>query len=132
MCPPLDVLPSEPPGRSTSWGRCAEDLAASYLRLRGFRILARNYRDGPRELDLVCAWSGALVVVEVRCRARVDRGRPEETVPAWKKRHLLRAGRRFWLDRGRDVGRLRFDLIAIELTASGLSLRHFPEFMNPG
>ena len=32
--------------------RLAEDLAACYLRLRGFRILERNVRDGPREIDL--------------------------------------------------------------------------------
>jgi putative endonuclease len=135
VCPPLDISgavdPSNPHDR-TACGRLAEDLVASFLRIRGFRILERNWRDGPRETDLIAHRGEWLVVVEVRLRSRTDRGLPEETIHPAKRRDLLRAGRSYWLRRGRELGRLRFDLIALHLTPEGLILRHYPHFLNPG
>lgn len=112
-------------------GRWAESLAACYLSLSGFRVLARNYRDGPRELDLLAAEGNWAVVVEVRFRSSVDRGRPDETVDHRKRTQLLRAGRAWWLRGGREFGRLRFDLVTLELVPRGLRLRHFPHFLIP-
>ena len=126
MCFPLDV---RAPGFSQ--GRRAEDLAAAYLLLPGLELLERNFRDGPRENDLIARQGAWRVVVEVRFRGRIDRGRPEESVDAGKRRHLLRAGRNYWLRHGRAVGRLRFDLIALHLTRDGLTLRHYPHFLIP-
>lgn len=112
-------------------GRLAEELAAAFLALSGFRLLGRNVRDGPREIDLVATIDGWAVVVEVRYRSMIDRGRPEESVGRRKQTHLLRAGRSWWLREGRAHGPLRFDLLAIEREPRGLILRHYPHFMNP-
>lgn len=111
-------------------GSHAEDLAASYLQLRGYSILIRNYRDGPREIDLVASFDRWLVVVEVRYRSRSDWGSPEETVRFRKRRNLRRAGQALWLEHAKNRP-LRFDLIAIEQTRGGLNLRHHPHFMSP-
>jgi len=112
-------------------GRQAEQLAARYLELRGYRILANNARAGPREIDLVAQRPGVVAIVEVRFRAREDFGAAEETVRARKRRDLLRAGRAWWLCHGRGLGRLRFDLIALRLTSRGLRLRHYVGFLSP-
>jgi len=130
MCPSPDAL-FPPPHSAVAAGRLAEELAASFLRLRGYRILERNLRDGPREIDLVAQRGAWLVVVEVRFRGRLDHGLPEESVGQRKQRHLLRAGRSYWLRRGRALGRLRYDLIAISLGEEGLVLRHHPHFLIP-
>ena len=114
-----------------SIGRHAESLAAAFLELRGYRILERNVRDGPRELDLVAEEAGWVVVVEVRFRQGTARGLPEETVGFHKRTNLLRAGRARWLERWRGLGRLRFDLISLHFTLDGLCLRHHRHFMNP-
>jgi putative endonuclease len=112
-------------------GRAAEDLAAAFLRLRGFRILARNLRDGPREIDLVGEEAGWVVVVEVRYRADADRGSAEESV-GWRKRtHLLRAGRSYWLREGHRHGRLRFDLVTLHAGPGALTVRHHRHFLLP-
>lgn len=123
---PSSVAPS-----TVTTGRWAESLAACYLSLRGFRVLARNYRDGPRELDLLAVERNWSVVVEVRFRSSVERGRPEETVHPRKRRQLLRAGRAWWLRDGREFGPLRFDLVSLELQPRGLKLRHYPHFLIP-
>ncbi len=97
-------------------GRNAEDLAAAHLAAEGFRILWRNVRLGPLELDLVAKRDDLVVIVEVRKRGESSFDGPLASV-TWKKRRLLlRAARGLW--RGRlkkmdDVQRVRIDIIAI-------------------
>lgn len=60
-------------GRSSlSTGEAGERRAEAFLRARGYRVLARNWRN-PRdrrdELDLVCRDGDILVFVEVKTRA---------------------------------------------------------------
>jgi putative endonuclease len=124
--------PAEPPHTTVASGHLAEDVAAAYLQLRGYRILERNMRDGPREMDLVAEKDGWVIVVEVRFRAGVFRGYPEETVHAGKRQHLLRAGRSCWLKHWRGRGLLRFDLVSIYLTQEGMTLKHYQHFIMPG
>jgi putative endonuclease len=112
-------------------GRAAEDLAAAFLRLRGFRILARNVREGPREIDLIAEEAGWVVVVEVRYRADTNRGLAEESVGSRKRTHLLRAGRSYWLREGHRHGRLRFDLVTLQAGPDGLAVRHHRHFLLP-
>lgn len=116
---------------TVSQGRLGETIAAAYLELAGYRVLARNQRDGPREIDLVATAPGFWVVVEVRLRRSTAHGRAEETIAGHKRRDLLRAGRSLWLRDGREHGRLRFDLVTLEPRPGGLALRHFPNFLSP-
>lgn len=112
-------------------GDAAEASVAEHLESLGWRVLGRHVRVGRDELDLVAVDPGpprALVVVEVRWRARRDFGLPEETVDGRKRAKIHRAG--FAL---RESGRLpdggelpqlpmRFDLIVVE---PGGRLRHY-------
>jgi len=50
-------------------GRRAESLAAWWLRLKGYRILARRVRTRAGEVDLVAGRGRCLVFVEVKYRA---------------------------------------------------------------
>lgn len=138
MCPPFDDPQRdgsnpdrEPIPERQRRGRMAEELAAYYLALRGYKILARNVREGPREIDLIAQTPGWLVLVEVRYRGGEDRGRPEESVGFRKRRDWMRAGMRWWFTHGRQYGSPRFDLVAVALSPGGLSLRHHPNFLLP-
>lgn len=131
MCPAADI-PGRPPSARTRIGRTAEDLAAAYLSLRGFDILARNLRLGPLEIDLVASAGEWIVLVEVRYRGRTDRGLPEETIHPGKRRRLLRAGEAYWMRNRPERCRLRFDLVSLSATAEGMRLRHYPHFLVPG
>ena len=111
-------------------GDGAEAAIAAHLAALGWSILGRQIRVGRAELDLLAIDPGpppALVVVEVRWRARRDFGLAEETIDGRKRARLHRAG--FVLrERGElaDGTRLpalplRFDLIVLEPAAR---LRH--------
>ena len=111
-------------------GDTAEALVASGLIDAGWTVLARNVHVGRYELDLVATDPGppaALVIIEVRWRARRDFGLPEETVDHRKRVRIRSAAYRL-LDRGTfpdgsPIPRLplRFDLVVVE---PGDRLRH--------
>jgi putative endonuclease len=111
-------------------GDAAETLVASRLVAAGWTVVARNVHVGRHEIDLVAIDPGpptALVVIEVRWRARRDFGLPEETVDH-RKRARVRAAAFGLLDRGSlPDGEpiphlpLRFDLVVVE---PGERLRH--------
>lgn len=97
-------------------GRSGEDLAAELLRAEGFRILWRNARIGPLEVDLVAKRDDLVVIVEVRTRGASAFERPLASIGWNKRRMLLRAARGLWrgrLKRMVDVQRVRIDVIAI-------------------
>lgn len=53
-------------------GLSAETKAAWLLRLKGWRILRRRYREGPGEVDLIARRGRTLAFVEVKARAGFD------------------------------------------------------------
>jgi putative endonuclease len=55
--------------RAQRFGRRAEWLATWYLRLKGFRLVARDVRLPGGEIDLVLRRGRLLVLVEIKARA---------------------------------------------------------------
>ncbi len=98
-------------------GRLGEDLAHRYLRRRGCRVVARNYRPpaGGGEIDLVARHNGKLVFVEVKARSRTDFGTPDRAVDAEKQRRVQRAARDYARRAGVDWEQTRFDIVSIVL-----------------
>lgn len=58
---------------SETGGFGAELLASWYLRLKGYRVLARRYATPLGEIDLIVAQGTTLVFVEVKKRATIER-----------------------------------------------------------
>lgn len=75
-------------------GRRGEQVAAGYLRQRGYRLLDQNWRstDGevPGELDLVLRYRGTLVICEVKARTGGRLAHPAEAVTPEKAARLRR------------------------------------------
>lgn len=57
---------------SGACGNSAERIAAWLLRLKGYRILARRFRAGAGEIDLIAARGDVVAFVEVKARRRMD------------------------------------------------------------
>lgn len=87
-------MPPAPPPEPWQLGICAEDLVARFLTQQGWEVLARRWRGGGGELDLVVRLEGRLRVVEVKLRQPED---PVglECVDARKLAHLERAAEAF-------------------------------------
>lgn len=94
-------------------GMLGERLAARHLRKLGYRILARNYRFGRREIDLIVARDDFVAFVEVKARAGTGYGHPLEAITAQKRREIERVARA-WLERhGRPGTHCRFDAVGV-------------------
>jgi len=52
-------------------GKKGEDLAADYLRKKGYRILKRNWRSGRNEVDIIADNNEYIVFVEVKTRSGI-------------------------------------------------------------
>ena len=57
-------------------GRWGEELAAAELTRRGWIVLARNYRLGHREIDLIARRGAVVAFVEVKTRAGAGSATP--------------------------------------------------------
>ena len=94
-------------------GKHGEEVAARYLRRRGYRILARGERNGPGELDLVALDRQTIVFVEVKTRRSPLAGQPDEAVDLAKQRRLTRLAVTFLKRRGLLESSARFDVVAV-------------------
>ena len=113
-----------PSGRQPSADRAAvgsraEDLAATLLEARGYRIVERNWRRPEGELDLVAEDRGVLVFVEVRSRTGEERGHPLETVNARKRARVARAARLYLAIAQPAATDFRFDVVGITFARDG-------------
>ena len=115
-----------------AFGRRAEGLAAEYLRLKGYRILARNWRTRFGEIDLVAQKGETLVFVEVKARRGRKKGLPEEAITEAKKARLLTLARAYLSSYQGRARRVRFDVIALDLAGGKPSLRHLKGVIEDG
>ena len=76
-------------------GRRGEEEASSYLARLGHRILARNWRNGHLELDIITLLGNELHIVEVKSRVAPVMAEPEQNVRRDKQRRMVAAANAF-------------------------------------
>ncbi|WP_340116409.1 YraN family protein [Pelagibius sp. 7325] len=98
--------------RAYTRGRRAERLAAWWLRLTGYRILAQDFRSPVGEIDLVARRGGILAIVEVKHRSRLDSA--GEAVTPRQQRRIRRAAE-LYIQRHPELAGLqpRFDALLL-------------------
>ncbi|WP_370153603.1 YraN family protein [Ferrovibrio sp.] len=109
-------------------GRRGERLAALWLQLKGYRILARNWRHPLGEIDILARRGRVLAVIEVKWRA--GREAAAGSIGAQQRRRIARAAAVF-LSRQPDAASLslRFDAM---LLAPGRWPHHVTDAWRPG
>lgn len=71
------------------FGNFGEDLATSFLKKKGYRIIERNFRvHRLGEIDIVAEYKGKIIFAEVRAKSGRSFCSPEESVGPIKKRKL--------------------------------------------
>lgn len=105
--------------RAEKSGRRSEWLAALWLQMKGFSILARREKTPGGEIDIVARRGKLIAFVEVKARADADAAILAVTAKA--QRRICTAARMF-LSRRRDLAdcQIRYDIIAV----AGWRIRH--------
>lgn len=108
-------------------GDKGEQIAADYLKDRGYQLLDKNFITRYGELDLVAFETGTVVFVEVKTRTSTTFGLPEASVTPAKLERIQNAGL-LWLQAHPEApGDWRVDVVAIILSHQGniLDIQHF-------
>jgi putative endonuclease len=128
---------------TNAFGEMGERIAARWLEQQGYSVLARRWRSGHRDVDVIAARDGVIAFVEVKTRAALEFGDPVEAVNAQKRRSLVRSARE-WMERhdarerqnrssstdnsttrslGPDLA-FRFDVVGVLLRERRVWIRH--------
>lgn len=92
-------------------GLRAEKMAAWFLRVKGYRILARRYKTPVGEIDLIAARGKTMVFIEVKSRTTMTRAL--ESVRPQQAARIIRAAEYYMAVQRQQNIALRFDVIAV-------------------
>lgn len=115
-------------------GRIGEDIACRYLEDMGHTILARNWRSGHLEIDIVSLAKDGIHFVEVKTRRRNIQAAPQESVGPTKQSRITKAALSFLKSKkGLPYGNheCSFDVVAITLEKNGTKLEWIPQAYIP-
>ena len=109
---------------TNQFGELGERIAARYLERAGWLIVARRFRSGRRDIDLIAQHGDLVAFVEVKARSGDAFGDPVEAVNHRKQRELTKSAQT-WIDRhGRPGEAYRFDVMGILMKDRRVFVRH--------
>ncbi|MCA3254810.1 MAG: YraN family protein [Alphaproteobacteria bacterium] len=97
--------------RRERWGRRAETIAAAWLLLKGYRILARRVRTSRGEIDIIARKGRLLVFVEVKARRDLDDA--DAALHPAARRRVARASEPLFARYGSGCDGTRFDAVIV-------------------
>lgn len=106
-------------------GQEGEQLAANYLKKKGWIIREMNYRFSRSEIDLIASKQGLLIFVEVKARTNTSFGLPEEFVDEKKTENIMKAADHY-IKETDWKGNIRFDIISI-IKKHSMELEHIED-----
>lgn len=107
-------------------GNEGEDIAASYIRKKGYKILCRNYKGKKGEIDIIGYKDKTIVFVEVKRRAKKGLQKPEEAVDVRKQRKIIAAAKEFLAkEKLSEYKYVRFDILGITDTEDGRNIEYY-------
>lgn len=105
-------------------GAFGEDLAEKFLKKNGYEIIARNYKYGHLEIDIIAKKDKIISFVEVKTRRSHSYGPGEEAVNDTKQGHIKKVAEDFITKHvNSDSFDFRFDVIVIEISNNSTRIR---------
>lgn len=116
-------------------GKKGEDVACRFLEGMGHRIVARNYRSGHLEIDIISTQGNGVHFVEVKSRVAPVAVAPEENVTPLKQKKIANAALKY-LHGSKDTGvtwgmDVSFDVVAVTFDGGEEKLEWFPDAFIP-
>ncbi len=99
-------------------GKTGEEIAADFLRNKGFQILEQNFHTRFGEIDLICIDHNLLIFVEVKLKIGENYGTPEEMITRGKIFQVTRTAQAYLLENPGMENRFssfRIDAVAVVL-----------------
>ena len=107
-------------------GKEGELMASDYLVSKGYTIRAKNYRFQKAEVDILAQKGGVLAAIEVKTRSTLNFGTPQDFVKPQQIKNLVKVVDAYIQEFDLDL-EVRFDIVAIIKSASGVSIKHLED-----
>lgn len=95
------------------FGKTGEELAVDFLNKSGYKILAKNYRTGLGEIDIIAKDKDTICFIEVKTRHSDKFGLPSEAISKSKQRHISRVALAFLKENNLLNQKARFDVVSV-------------------
>lgn len=100
-------------------GKKSEELAAAFLKKKGYAILTQNFTCKLGEIDIIARQGREIVFVEVKSRSNINYGFPQESVTKTKQAKLRQVALYYLKIHGLVDENCRFDVVSIYLSPKG-------------
>ena len=108
-------------------GVLGERAAKKFLKQKGLKFLAANFRSARGEMDLIFRDDDCLVFVEVKARSSEEWTRPAAAVDAERRRRLSQCGLDYLQRLKNPQIKIRFDIVEVLLSEGKVrEIRHLP------
>lgn len=104
-------------------GPVGEELAAGWLKEKGYSIRHRNWRSGRTEIDIIAENSSFIVFAEVKTRFAGYQVHPAEAVNVPKQRTIIFAASNY-IDTYNITKEARFDIISVIIRENSHEIDH--------
>lgn len=94
-------------------GDKGEKQAARYLKKKGYKVIATNYRCKYGEIDLIARHADIIIFIEVKTRTSTDFGDPAAAVDYRKQQQISKVAHHYLITHHNDDVDARFDVISI-------------------
>lgn len=121
-----------------SCARAGEELARTFLKANGYRVVDTNWRYRQLELDIVCLQQDTYVFVEVKTKTDIQFGYASEALTIQKQKKMLKTVSSYLSLNKLWAKPCRLDLVAVHISQSRCEIIHeqnvveFSEIMGGG
>ena len=95
-------------------GKRGEEIAVSYLKRQGYKIIERNYKTKLGEIDIIADCEGCICFIEVRTRNNQAFGLPEETILKKKQLQITKTALAYIKRYDLEDKNCKFDVVSVQ------------------
>lgn len=112
-------------------GNKGENIAESYLKQKGYKIIQKNYRCRFGEIDIIAKDNDTIVFAEVRTRRNDNFGSPQDSITPAKIEKISKTSLYFIQEKKLEGFSYRFDFIAITFSQGKPNIEHIENAFMP-
>lgn len=96
-------------------GKQGEEIAVSYLKKHGYKIIETNFSCKFGEIDIIAEKDDTICFVEVKTRTNESFGSPVEAITPFKMKHIIKSVQYYILKRHLEDKEVRLDVLEVEM-----------------
>ena len=111
-------------------GKIGESEARTYLKKKGYTVLAVNYRFNRNEIDIIARIGNELAMIEVKTRQNTYLADPSITVPRSKQKGIIKAANHYVQENELELD-CRFDVLTVLIKDTNITFEHIEDAFYP-